>query len=146
MSLNEPLVVKNVYKYVGNDITNPRMQGCIMLKTMLSNSYYYTVYYPVYYGTDLELTPKQGAIITTISISQIASLYPTSRTATQLDLDMQPAIDYDYTHRVNKWTGSPTIDDIRTIKYLDSFDKIFVIEHLPNGTAKVVECEITTSW
>ncbi len=143
ISPNEPLVVKNVYKYVGNDITNPCMYGCTVIKR-IDGGYY--IAYPLYYGTDLKLEPKQGAIVQTINISQIASLYPTARTAAQLDTDMQPAIDYDYTHGVNPWVSARTYGDMQTVKYLHSFDKIFVIEHLPNGTAKVVECEITNSW
>ena len=65
------------------------------------------------------------------------------RTAAQLDLSMQSAIDYDYLHPIDEMVN---LEDAKTIKYLDSFDKIFVIEYLPNGTAKVVECKITTMF
>ncbi len=144
-SLNEPVVVKNVYKHLRTSPTRPRMWGCRMSK--LNDGTYY-LRYPIYYGHSLELTHKQGATAQTISTSQIASLYPTARTAAQLDLDMQPAIDYDYANPVpvpiDALEGNAS--NSRSVQYLESFDKIFVIEYLPNGTAKVVECEITTRW
>ena len=142
LSLTDPtLVVKNVYKYYRTSPNRPRMKQCGFDKL---DSGAYFMQYPVYYGHDLKLTPKQGATIQTISISQIASLYPTARTAAQLDLDMQPAIDYDYANPIDPYTGSSR--NTHSVGYLRSFDKIYVIEHLPNGTAKVVECEITTRW
>ena len=143
ISLNETVVVKNVYKYVRNNINNPRMKGCRMDKMILnSSSCIYFMQYPVYYGLDLELTPKQGVAVQTVAISQVASLYPTARTAAQLDLDMQPAIDADY---LLPRKNLRQLHNAHTIKYLQSFDKIFVIEYLPDGTAKVVECRITSS-
>lgn len=145
LSLNEPVVVKNVYKYFRSTPNRPRMKGCMMSKIDLnSGDCIYFMQYPVYYGVDLKLIPKQGATIQTISISQIASLYPTARTAAQLDLNMQSAIDYDYANPIDPFATSPQPTP-HTIGYLSSFDKIFVIEYLPNGTAKVVECEINTS-
>ena len=138
-NINEPDVVKNVYKYVRNNINNPRMKECGISK--LSDGTYF-IQYPVYYGLDLELTPKQGIAVQTVSISQVASLYPTARTAAQLDLDMQPAIDADY---LLPRKNLRQLHNAHTIKYLQSFDKIFVIEYLPDGTAKVVECRITSS-
>ena len=95
---------------------------------------------------NLKLTPQAGANVQTIAISQIASLYPTARTAAQLDQDMQPAIDYDYTHQLDIYSGAQKYSEAHTIQYLNSFDKIFVIEYLPNGNAKVVECKITTMF
>ncbi len=144
-NVNEPDVIKNVYKYLRRPVSRPRMQQCGVYK--IGNDEF-CFWYPIYYGHSLKLTPKQGATVQTISISQIASLYPTARTATQLDLDMQPAIDYDYANPVLIPAGAleGNSANSHTVQYLDSFDKIFVIEHLPNGTAKVVECEITTRW
>lgn len=145
LSLNEPLVVKNVYKHMHAPITRPRMKQCGIGKIEINSStYFYFMQYPVYYGRDLELTPKAGTTVQTIAISQIASLYPTARTAAQLDLDMQPAIDYDYTHQIDIYQDE--VNTPHTIEYLKSFDKIFVIEYLSNGNAKIVECEITTRF
>ena len=144
-NVNELDVIKNVYKYLRRPVSRPRMQQCGVYK--IGNDEF-CFWYPIYYGHSLKLTPKQGTITQTISISQIASLYPTARTAAQLDLDMQPAIDYDYANPVPVPTGEleGNARNSRSVQYLRSFDKIFVIEHLPNGTTKVVECEITTSW
>jgi hypothetical protein len=133
-NINEPDVIKNVYKYVRNNIDNPRMQECGVFKTG-TNGFCFS--YPFYYGRDLKLIEK--TVIQTITISQVASLYPQARTAVQLDLDMQPAIDYDYQYPIRNLRN---LNDAKTIKYLKSFDKIVVIEYLPNGTAKVVECVI----
>ncbi len=135
---NEPTVIKNVYKYVRNNINNPRMKECGVSKL---DSDLYHIHYPFYYGLGLTLREKVGISIQNISISQVASLYPQARTAAQLDLDMQPAINADY---VLPRKSVRNLNDANTIKYLRSFDKIFVIEYLPNGTAKVVECNITS--
>ncbi len=135
---NEPNITKDIHKYLRRSDRISRMQECGVSK--LTGGTYF-IQYPVYYGLDLELTPKQGATMQTINISQVASLYPQARTAAQLDMDMQPSIDYDYNHPIR---NQRRLFDAKTISYLRSFDKIFVIEYLPNGTAKVVECDITS--
>ncbi len=146
LTLNEPVMVKNVYKHHHLPARKTRMIECRMSKSIFSsNSYRYFVGYPLYYGKDLSLAPKQGASIQTVNISQIVTLYPTARSAEQLYNDMQPAVDYDYTHQID-WFSAVSQPTPHTVEYLQSFDKIFVIEHLPNGTAKVVECKITTTF
>ena len=135
--INEPDVVKNVYKNARNNVNDPRMRGCAMF--MSGNEYIYM--YMWYYGIDLRLVPNPTATAQMMTQAQALALYPQARTAAQFDLQMQPYIDYDYiTPLPNRYRKSTSA----TITYLRSFTRIFVIEFLPNNQAKVIECVITS--
>ena len=137
---NEPDVIKNVYKYVGNQLNNPRMKQCGVFK-IGTDSYCFS--YPFFYGIDLDLAIKQGTPVQTMSRAQATTLYPNAMNATQLDAAMQVHIDYDYTHDlVNNRDPSTSA----TVSYFTGFTNIYVIEYLPNNQAKVVKVEITSGF
>ena len=132
-----PYVVKNLYKNARNNVNNPRLQGCGMFK--VNEDYVY--FYAWYYGIDLRLLPNPVATAQMMTQAQALALYPNARTAAQFDLQMQPYIDHDYiTPLPNKYRKNTSA----TITYIRSFQRIFVIEFLPNNQAKVIECLITS--
>ena len=139
-NVNEPDVIKNVYKYVGNQPNNPTMVQCGVFKI---GTDLYCFSYPLFYGLDLDFTAKQGAPTQTMSRTQATALYPNAMNATQLDAFMQPYIETDYTTEL---TNSQTEEDSATIRYFRSFANIYVIEYLPNNQAKVVNVLISTAF
>lgn len=135
-----PIVTRDVRKHLGlRGITEPQMAGCYQSKSF--DEYYYRYFW--IYGSPLKLKPKKDAVPQIIQRSQISTLYPNAKTWQQLDQDIQPDIEWDYENPRKFGRGRK---DIRTIKFFLNFQKIYVIEYLPNNQAKVIQVKITTTF
>ena len=134
---SEPSIIKNVYKYVGNQINNPQVVECKPFK-IGENGYCFG--YPYFYGQDLKLKMKLNTSVRTMTRAQALALYPNAKNATQMDAVMQVHVEYDYLHDL---PDPQNPDTSATVSYLRSFTKIFVIEYLPQNQVRIVEVKIT---
>ena len=134
---NEPSVTKNVYKYVDNAPSNPRVTECRPFKIGTDG---YCFGYPYFYGQRLKLEIRPNTLIQTMTRTQALALYPNAKNATQMDAVMQVHVEYDYLHDL---PDPQNPDTSATVSYLRSFTKIFVIEYLPQNQVRIVEVKIT---
>lgn len=133
----EPIVTKDVRKYLRR--TNAVIKGCGVFKL---NDGSYSFGYPWYGGIGLELEKKDGTTPVSMTVAQSQSLYPNAMNAAQFDLHMQPIINQQYVLT----PPFPKPSNTATALYLKQFQKIFVIEYLGNGQAKVVEARISSAF
>jgi hypothetical protein len=138
---SEPIVTKDVRKYIGNrGKTTPVMKQCGVGKLL---SGVYSFGYPVYSGQGLKLQKGGKTPIAYMTVVQSQSLYPNAMNGAQLDQAMQSIIEQEYAMTA-PFPKNP--EDYPTVQYFEQFQKIFVIEYLGNGQAQVVEVEIANSF
>ncbi|TAH29271.1 MAG: hypothetical protein EAZ06_07440 [Cytophagales bacterium] len=144
---NAPKITKDVRKMIRiKTPQTPIWRECGMYK-FTEKDYVYS--YPLMYGALLWFIKKDIPSVQTINllgnsnlVSQVKNLYPNALTIDELDQNMQYAVDYDYNHPVPR--GLLQVGQYpqtgQTEKYfLDNFNKIFLIELLPQSNeAKII--------
>jgi hypothetical protein len=93
-----PKVMKDIRKYLhmSGDLS-PKMSECGV--SVLESGERYMSSYPLDAGRPLMLKRKAGTPVQEIPLSQVSVLYPKAMTVPQLDVYLQPLMEYDYTHR-----------------------------------------------
>jgi hypothetical protein len=130
--VNTPEVTKDISKYLG---WNEPVIRDIGVNKSIYEPYSYFFGYPLFAGQSLRLTKKENTSVQTISLSEVSN-YP-AMTIMELDTEMQPLIEADYS---NPLTDSWGRGEIRTISYFAAFEHIYVIELDPdNNQAYIVE-------
>lgn len=128
---DEPVVTKDVSKYLGWN--EPVISQLRVDKDPYRSIYFFA--YPLFGGYPLQMKKKADTAVQTITMS-VLSNYPT-KTITELDTEMQPLIEADYS---NPLTDSWGRGEIRTISYFAAYEHLYVIELDPdNNQAYIVE-------
>jgi hypothetical protein len=129
---NTPVITKDIGKYIG---WNEVIMKDLSIYKSTNTPYLYFYEYPLFAGQSLRLTKKENTSVQTISLSEVSN-YP-AMTIMELDTEMQPLIEADYS---NPLTDSWGRGEIRTISYFAAFEHIYVIELDPdNNQAYIVE-------
>jgi hypothetical protein len=92
-----PKVMKDTRKYhhMSGDLS-PKMSECGV--SVLESGERYRSGYPLDAGRPLMLKRKAGTPVQEIPLSQVSVLYPKAMTVPQLDVYLQPLMEYDYAH------------------------------------------------
>jgi len=127
-----PSITKDVSKYLGWNEPVIRTLG---VNKSVYKPYSYFFGYPLFAGHALDLEKKENTSVQTIPLFEVSN-YP-SMTITELDAEMQPLIETDYSNPLTDLWGR---GEIRTISYFAVFEHIYVIELDPdNNQAYIVE-------
>lgn len=132
--INTPPVTKDITKYILLRSGDVRVRE---MKVSKINTYLYYYTYPLLAGDCLTFSKKTGTTPQILPMSALAS-YPSAKTIGQLDTEIQPLIDLDYT---DPGKGRFHELELRTYQYFVNIDNFYIIElDHTNNQIIVVEC------